>query len=287
MANTNPITRWLLSKKDLFQLSITQYGWTDKYLPLVYDFTAQIEFGAIKVCGRGTDFNSETSIEKASAEAIERYLCKKLKMTSTGLSVSGRSSSLEHARNEALERFYLSSHLELRQPLARFPDTIIEAQDIMSIVKEFKDRTSPTFVSFHQMSTPSNDYGIVCFIEETKSNIFSFGFSYGQNFEYSLQSAFLEAVPNFIALKENRELSTVGFQTLSRDNRPWHLSDKFHSQLTPLLLSDHSIGTANLKSFVEYPNLDVTEINVESLKELSGCPIVPVKVVTKSGGTLL
>jgi hypothetical protein len=133
MANTNPITKWLISRKELFNLSFTQYGWPERYLPALYDFTAQISVNGISSQGRGTDFIAEVAIEKASAEAIERYLCKVLKMDSIGFSVSGFVSATEHAKFEALERYYLNRHLDLKIPFRRIDERAIEAGLVQTI----------------------------------------------------------------------------------------------------------------------------------------------------------
>jgi hypothetical protein len=250
-------------------------------LSSIFDFAAQIEFGGIIGRGRGTDFCSETSIEKASAEAIERYLCKKLKMNSTGLSVSGRSTSVEHAMGEALERFYLFSHLDLKLPFIRCPDKLLEKLTLNSILREFEEKTQSVFVSFHQMATRPGDSGIVCFIEDTKTNIFSFGFSYGQNVELNLQRAFFEAVPNFIALKEAHELSSTAQSKLQEDTTLWHLSEDFHSQIMPLLFQDQPNQKSFFSTAIAYPSFEVTEIDIQSLGELKDCPIKPVRVSIK------
>jgi hypothetical protein len=61
------------------------------------------------------------------------------------------------------------------------------------------------------MQTPIHEYGVVCFIEDTKLNVFSFGFAYSKNLGHSLNKSFVEAIPNFAALKE-KELSASQLQ---------------------------------------------------------------------------
>ncbi len=283
MANTNPITKWLISRKELFNLSFTQYGWPERYLPALYDFTAQISVNGISSQGRGTDFIAEVAIEKASAEAIERYLCKVLKMDSIGFSVSGFVSANEHAKFEALERYYLNRHLELKIPFLRIDERAIEAT-LVQTIDQLEDNSQSTFVSFHQMQTPIHEYGIVCIIEDTKLNVFSFGFAFSKNLDHSLKKSFVEAIPNFAALKEKAFSSTISnsLPNILLENKPWHLSQSFYSQILPLIFVDSDVlNSKSENKNVEEPELETLQIKFDTLPELNDCPIDPVKVCIK------
>lgn len=283
MANTNPITKWLISRKELFGLSFTQYGWPERYLPALYDFTARISVNGISSQGRGTDLIAEVALEKASAEAIERYLCKILKMDSVGFSVSGFVSSTEHAKFEALERYYLNRHLVLKIPFRRIDESAIDAT-LMQMITQLEEQSSSTFISFHQMHTPINEYGVVCFIEDTKLNVFSFGFAFGNNLGHTLKRSFIEAIPNFAALKEKELTARTKnyFPTDLQENKPWHLSQKFHSQMLPLIFDDSDLVNTDLenKNFEDL-EFETLQINLDAVPELNDCPIEPVKVSIK------
>lgn len=283
MANTNPITKWLISRKEIFNLSFTQYGWPERYLPTLYDFTAQISANGFTSQGRGTDFSAEVAIEKASAEAIERYLCKVLKMDSVGFSVSGFVSATEHAKFEALERYYLNRHLKIKIPFRRIDESAIDAT-LMQMINQLEENSPSTFVSFHQMHTPINEYGVVCFIEDTKLNVFSFGFAFSNNLGHTLKRSFIEAIPNFAAQKE-KELTArtkTSFSTHLQENKPWHLSQKFHSQMLPLIFDGSDLVNTKLENEkFEVLEFETLQINLDAVPELDTCPIDPVKVVIK------
>lgn len=284
MANSNPITKWLISRKELFKLSFTQYGWPEKYLPTLHDFTAEISMNGISCQGRGTDTNAEIAIEKAAAEAIERYLCKILKMDSIGFSVSGSVSALEHAKFEALERYCLNRHLHLNLPFHRIDESNVDPS-LMYLIRQFEENSSPTFVSFHQMHTSANEYGVVCFIEDTKLNIFSFGFAYDDNLNKSLKRSLLEAIPNFAAIKENETSAAPlkSSQTNSRTKMPWHLDREFYSQIVPLLFESKEGSSPRIDhNHFEKIEFEILKSDISILPELDGCPIDPVKIIIKT-----
>ncbi len=283
MANTNPITKWLISRKELFNLSFTQYGWPERYLPTLYDFTAQISVNGVTSQGRGTDFIAEVAIEKASAEAIERYLCKLLKMDSVGFSVSGFVSATEHAKFEALERYHLNRHLELKIPFRRIDESAIDAA-LMQMINQLEDNSPSTFISFHQMHTPIDEYGVVCCIEDTKLNVFSFGFAFSKSVDHSLRRSLIEAIPNFVALKENKAISNFenSLPNALQENKPWHLSQTFHSQISPLIFDDSDLLNTNFENETfEDLEFETLQVNLDAVPELNTCPIEPVKIIIK------
>lgn len=283
MANTNPITKWLISRKEFFNLSFTQYGWPERYLPGLYDFTAQISLNGISSQGRGTDFIAVVAIEKASAEAIERYLCKVLKMDSVGFSVSGFVSATEHAKFEALERYYLNRHLSLNISFRRISESAIEP-GLMQIISQLEDNSPSTFVSFHQMHTSINEYGVVCFIEDTKLNVFSFGFAFSKSLGHSLKRSFIEAIPNFAALKEKETTPSLAnpLPTVLQENKPWHLSPSFHSQMLPLIFDGSDLLNPKLEpENLEDLEIETLQVSLNAIPELNDCPIEPVKITIK------
>lgn len=285
MANTTPITKWLINRKELFKLSFKQYGWTEKYLPMLHDFTAEISFNGISSQGRGTDLNAELAIEKASAEAIERYVCKILKMDSTGLSVSGEVSSTEHAKFEALERYYLNYHLSRKIPFLRIDEREIDIT-LKNMLQWFEDKFPSTFISFHQMHTSIHGYGVVAFIEDTSLNCFSFGFAYDKSISLSLKRSFLESIPNFAAQREKKDaiLQVNSLPLNSQEKTPWHLSQEFLSQISPLLFSESP--SSKLEPYNLNPiDFEILKIELAILPEFADCPIEPIKVIIREKET--
>lgn len=287
MAYKNAITRWLLNNKHLMALSFTQYDWPSNYLQGVYDFSAQIDFNGIQSEGRGIGFNPELALEKASAEAIERYICQKLKISSVGVAVSGANSSLDHASLEALERYYLNKHLKQEIPLHQIDEVLYLDFKIATILKDFKLQNNlkklnkKTEVFFFRMQTPNDLFGIVCVIrsigelEMRWEKIYSYGFSVSKHFNHSLEKAFLEALPNFIALLENRYRNHL--------KKPWHLSLDFSEKINSLLFGNdenkfYFYNSQYNPNKIIYPILEILKIKWDQFPELKDCPIDPIQV---------
>lgn len=269
MVDKNTITNWLLFHKDLFKLSYTQYDWPDRYLPGLHDFSCHIEFGKIKSEGRGISSDPDLAIEKASAEAIERYICLKLNIPSIGVAVSGEKSALIHAENEAMERFYLKNHIDLQVPFKKINLTDPLIISISNLINKFTSTNKDVGVNFYQMNTSYNKFGLICSIQNLKSNSYTFGFSFGSEYQKVFEKCFLEAIPNFAAINDEVRES-------SQTERPWHLSDNFKRQLLPLFAA--SMEIPNKVYEFDPPQVEVKSINMDQFPEVHNCPINPVHV---------
>src|SRR6185437_2300039 len=96
-----------------------------RYFSGLHDFEARIEVSGVAVVGRGIDFDPELAVEKASSEAIERLICNRLNISSEGFAIGGRRGADEHAKNEALERYYFNEHLRMQKPFRSIDSPII------------------------------------------------------------------------------------------------------------------------------------------------------------------
>lgn len=268
MAYQNPITNWLIRRKDQFKLSYTQYEWPERYGLDLHDFSAQIEFGNLTSNGRGLSTHPEVAIEKASAEVIERYICQKLGIPSTGVAVSGESSSLIHAENEALERYYLNQHLKRKIPLAHF-DLGTENLSLITLIAQIQKRVPSTDLDFFRMQTMEGKFGLVCSIQNKINAVHSFGFSFGTDLRKVFAHSLYEALPNFVALCDDT-------LDASDSERPWHLKKVFRENIISLLKTD--IDSQKLQVSIAAPQLKLESIGLDRFPELEGCPISPIRV---------
>ncbi len=266
MVDQNRITNWLLDHKSQTQPVYTQYDWPKSYLSGVFDFGVSINMSGIESEGRGLATNPALAIEKASAEAIERWICKALNISSVGVAVSGEKSARIHADFEAFERYYLNEHIRLNVPLHLITtDNINESQDLLNLLRQLEIQNEDTKVSFYRMNTLTDQFGVVCSIVNDNDTVY--GFALTSNLVSALQKSFFEALPNYAAIKIPSLLKV--------DEIPWHLQDSFLNKLNPLLKTD--FNTTKHQIFNQ-PKLAIEKIDIFQLPELVGCPIDPMRV---------
>lgn len=285
MAHQNKIAKWVIQNKLRLQPVFTSFDWPARYrLNGCFDVRLRINCAGINAEGRGIALDSELAIEKASAEAIERWLCTHLGLSTVGVAVAGSESAEIHAANEILERFYLSDHIRLGQPFLWIgSSTLTESSALSALVKELLDSNRAARVDFFRMNTGPRRAGVVCRISESGLPETALGFALSNSLEKSMQHAFLEALPNWFAIKDlpAREQS-IGKNKLGFDSNhlPWHLSESFLDKIQPLLTD-----TDCRQPFapIAEPNVQIERINISAngigQSLLHDCPINPVRAI--------
>lgn len=220
MANKNPIAQWLYNNLDQYSVSFTMAAWPKKYGFSLYDFEACCDFKGIKLLARGVDQAKDIALEKACSELLEKMICLSVDTNSEGMAASAIVDVKNHARNEALERYYLKSHLE--QKIGLNEVVCSESDFTLKIQRQFN-----CSVQFFRMNTPSDKFGLVCKISsQVQSTAFSYGFSLGESLEIAMNKSLIEALPNFIWKLENPEANTENV---------WQISNDFNNRISPLL----------------------------------------------------
>lgn len=263
MAYKNPLATWLFSQRTIFFPNFTELDWPMRFGPGLFDFSTQIKLGNILVNGRGVDSDREIALEKSVAEAIERLICTKLKISSVGVAISGAESSETHARFEALERYFLNTHLEKEIPFSKIDSFVI--QDKLISIQRHRPQSK---VMFYQMAISKELYGVVCIIKE--GGIISPGFALSLDLESSMRRSYLEALPNFARLIENTNEKIP--------SEFWHIQTSFIEKLTSLLTSSYSSTQV-----IETPSLVQQNLDLNNIPELLNCPIKPVRFLTEEG----
>lgn len=111
MANYEGLNRWILDSAEILNLQVVQLDWIHEYFQDHYDLDVKIEIDSKIYRGRGSDVDSNLALIKAVCEAIERYVCDKDKISSTG--VAGHQNfdlAKENALLEYIERISIWSH---------------------------------------------------------------------------------------------------------------------------------------------------------------------------------
>lgn len=270
MAHHTPLAAWLYSNKQILDPKFREFDWTEKYLPGIHDFMATIRWNGMEGEGRGLADSRELALEKASAEAIERLICRILNLDSVGMAVSGNQDPKTHARNELYERFFLDSHLNMSIPMQALKG---QFGDRSQIVDAFKRRNSEVGLQFFKFSTPADFNGVVCMIDNQRKSL---GFALGTNFEDVIFRSFLEALPNFAWFQDRRDVLEAALPT---SKLPWHLSDKFLTEIVPLLGGGDDRTTA-----IPLPRVTEASVDISAIPIFKDSPIRVARFIVSSEG---
>lgn len=262
MANKNPIAQWLYNNLDQYNVSFTMATWPRKYGFSLYDFEVRCDFKGMTLLARGVDEVKDIALEKACSELLEKMICLSVDTNSEGMAASAIIDTKNHARNEALERYYLKSHLKKK---VGFDEAVCSESDFIREIK----RQFNCSVQFFRMKAPSDNFGVVCKISsQVQSTAFSYGFSLGESLEIAINKSLIEALPNFIWKAENPEANTENV---------WQISNDFNSRISPLLNQHEN------KVEIQSPALIEVLINTNDLfcKDIDGLVVCKFNVSDK------
>ncbi len=260
----------------------TEYNWPERYFRGLHDFEARITVrdtitdaagdvtavrSTIEVCGRGIDFDEELALEKASSEAIERFICLKLNMMSEGFSVSGRISSDEHAKNEALERYYFFVHEIRRQPFEQ-----IISPEASRLIEQFDTQNPRYSVRFYRMAIKDSINGVVCAIGEGAANPMFLGIALSTDLERALTRSMCEALANYARFSDAPK---EYFAEVELDENAWICKAKFLKEVSQLFACDN-LGQNRLPPIAQ-PTLLREPIDISRIDLLRECPILPIQ----------
>ena len=273
MAHQTPIARWVLNNRDRLRPSFIRYDWPDRYFSGVTDFAAKISFGGIEAIGRGIDFDQDLALEKAAAEAVERYICKMLNLDSVGVAISGEAGSVSHAEHEAIERHIFNEHLRLNLPFEKIDDRSTGSPALREIQNEFdRHNKHEGQLSFYRMATASPYRGyvaIICIGEKPRF----LGLSLHTNSRSALFRSFFEAMTNFARFRDAPE-ALESERRLEPD--AWNCDPAFLARVIA------QVGTtAEPSESIPIPQLETVAIDISQIAALKGCPIKPVKAFTR------
>ena len=254
MAHKTSLAKWLYLNKSELRPVITEFKGTGEISPGLYDFSTKVVWNDIAIEGRGVDEDRRIAFEKSVAECIERIISVEKDIHSVGLAVSGPGHcSRTHAKNELLERFYLSEHLTKKLSFKKIKDE-------NPVTDLFLKSNQNCKVEYFQMQTPIQYSGIVCRISNV--NEVAFGFALSESLEDSLRRSFLEAIPSFAWLAATTEKNT------SFNDLPWQISKEFISKISPLLGCDSkNEGKISTEPEISFESIDLSGITI--LKSLS------------------
>lgn len=254
MAHQTLASAWLYSNRLAFDIQFFEKSWPKKYELPYFDFEVIGVISGEKRTGRGVDCIREVALEKACAEFLENIICLEDKVSSVGVSLTSYQGYENHALNEAYERYYLDRHLELKIPLLR--------QQIGNNYLSGSSLNSK--IEFYKFDSAYEYHGTLCKISNNQK-ISSYGFSYSNSFEASLEKSFIEALPNFLYLIEKGD---------NKESLPWQLTQDFSNQIDALLLDQLPNNFASQS--VAVPVFKKSELKIPVLMEKL---VFPFKVI--------
>lgn len=253
MANKTPLASWLYSKRQELNPKFKEFNWPTRVFPGVFDFATTITWNGVESNGRGVDSKREIALEKSVAEAIERLICKSIGFDSVGFALAGTHDPEDHAKFEAMERYFLNKHLEDK---IQFSQIIFENEDI----RKFRSVNANATIEFYRMQTPKHIFGMVCLMKSSPTTALGFGLS--ESLEKSVQRSMFEALPNYAWLTDVEKNHS--------EEMPWHIEPNFLSKIEPLFLSPFNQTDA---SAVTLPALTQVEVLKSELAILADAPI--------------
>lgn len=273
MAHQTPVAAWLYSNKQIFDLRFREFDWTTRHLPGVHDFSAVVGWNGVEAEGRGLANSSELALEKASAEAIERLICRLLNLDSVGMAVSGTLDPTIHARNEVYERYFLNSHLNLSIPM---PEVKKPSGASSHVVELFRSHNPKADLQFFKFATPTDFHGAACLIDSQQKSL---GFAFGTSLDDVISRSFLETLPNFAWFQDQQDKLVDQEKDQPSPNLPWHLREDFLNSVIPLLG-----GSGDGQMSIALPQVVELSVDVSSISIFKDVPIRVARFGLASGG---
>ncbi len=284
MRSTAQLTKWLLENRSKVNPRFTEFSWPERYFRGLHDFEARIivrdvkcngtgESRTIEAYGRGIDFDQELAVEKASSEAIERLICMSVKIGSKGVAVAGRNGADEHAKNEALERYYFTM-----QETRGFPFEKIESAIAKQFAEKFAAQNQYNELRFYRMAIDGSINGIVCAIGKNPDDPKFLGIALDRDQDYAITRSMCEALANFA--KHSDDPVAYKAKVCVNDDL-WICRDLFLNNIGSLFCG-HSIDRSILPAkylFIPEPILRREPIDISKFEALRGCPISPVRYI--------
>lgn len=281
MASHEELSQWVLAYAKKINLQVTSLDWVDSYYKGFSDLIVKLEIGKETFRGRGTDLDPDVALMKGVTEAIERFICRKSKISSFG--VAGHYDINSAKRNSALEyveRASINWHFcqGIRMKHLSTESVSIKTKDISDIK-----------MKVHQFNirTPSNLFGVFTLAEGITSGHEIggiMGAAVCNDLRSALDKATIECFRNLAALSfRNRSSMTLEeFRMLEKPTSEDSQRLLFNRSYCMDLLEKIS-GRESERSFnISFENLNFVDLTHSELNNLN-CPLKFVRCVDEHG----
>lgn len=262
MAYQTVATRWLLGKKDQIDVSFVEHKWNIGPSFPYTDIEVLIRLDdKHTVTGRGTDLVGDIALEKASSEAIERWCCHILNISTVGCAVHSHRESAElNSKNEFAERFAFNKlkSKDIKPKALQSKKT----QELFGNLAKFYPGSE---VLFFELVTFTPDKTVLCLILDENTPI-SLGLALEAREDSAVQKSFTEALRNYVSYKTDASLF---FNSIQKSMDFWCCNPEFLNQLLGLIKMDVEISSvAMLKPITKTLTRSISEI-----VQIADCPL--------------
>lgn len=251
MAHKTVATRWLLSKKDFLKVSFAEHKDAQSLLPSLTDIEVKILVDELTFSGRGTDSVGDIALEKASSEAIERWCCYKLGISTVGCAIrSTKEDAEQNSACEFIERFYFDQFLlqSVQAPGSKIESISQEAQ-----------------INYYEISKTEYGTVILCLVIDSEKPV-CLGLALEKELKNGFKKAAVEALRNYAVYKENK---THFLNLVGEDHNLWCCSPNLLSEIFERLSSQPITSSSSIKT----PKFKTSTKNVSSILEIEDCPL--------------
>lgn len=253
MAHKAVAASWLLNKKDNLNVSFIEYSWGR---PDYCDIAVQIEENGLIHNGRGTDRDGDIALEKASAEAIERWCCQRMNISTVGCAIHNvEAEAIKNSQEEFLERYIFNYFLEKGSSIREIDNA-----------KLFYSLASDCDYKFRSWVMCIKDLGsLIVTISFLHQKPISIGMS-SSPLGLAIEKSYIESLRNFRAFQDD---PTQFLEKVTKNKDLWCCDPKFLKQV---MLKIEQTNSCLEKS----PQTYLTATETKSASEVLGvndCPL--------------
>lgn len=269
MANYKIMGQWLLKHTSVLNFKATKGKWVSEWLPRFHDYQVNISLEGKSYQGHGIDQDEELAMIKALSEAIERAICTKYNINSTGVAVhSNIDEAISTAKRELIERDIFLCHFLTNKPFKNSYSSRIDTIN-MDLIKS-KLESYGVFIHLFEMTPTKELFNAVCISTCPKGKI-PYSSIIGLGCEYSLmeaqKKALLECLRNTVWFikeghKENIDINCNTFQSKSIHNSEDHHNLYLNKECYPFI---EDLINSNAKS-LEQNDIFLNQILCKSLE---------------------
>lgn len=251
MAYKTVATRWLLSKKDLLTISFVELKDTQSLLPNLTDIEVKISVGDLIFSGRGTDSVGDIALEKASSEAIERWCCHKLNISTVGCAIRSTKEDAEYnSVSEFIERSYFDQFLEspILAPNLKTESIDPEAQ-----------------INYYELAKTKYGSVILSLVVDSGRPI-CLGLALEKVPQDGFRKSAIEALRNYAVYKDSK---SSFLEAIGEDHNLWCCNPDLLGKIFEKLSSQ----PATFNSSIEFPKFKSSIQNVSYILGIDDCPL--------------
>ncbi len=257
MAYKTVATRWLLSKKDLLAASFVEHKDNLNILSNMTDIEVKITASDVVFSGRGTDSIGDITLEKASSDAIERWCCHLLGISTVGCAIhSVREQAATNARNEFLERHFFDQYV---------------SQSASPHILKSEQLEADAVVNYYEIAKCDVGLVVLAMIFDFSEPI-CLGLSLESDIDLGYKKAAVEALRNYSVYKTDKDYF---HKKVATDRNLWCCDPELLRKIANT--SSPPIGPGKL---IEFPKISSHTQSVSDIVNIQDCPLYFSRTVT-------